>query len=36
VGSVQDQRVLMAEMAEYQMKKVYAHATGIGEPFGET
>lgn len=35
VGLFKDQRVLMAEMAEYQMKTVYAHATGIGEPFGE-
>ncbi|WP_315834496.1 aromatic amino acid ammonia-lyase [Bradyrhizobium prioriisuperbiae] len=35
VGLFKDQRVLMSEMAEYQMKTVYAHATGIGEPFGE-
>jgi histidine ammonia-lyase len=35
VGLFKDQRVLMAEMAAYQRKTVYAHATGIGEPFGE-
>ncbi|MEW6644865.1 MAG: aromatic amino acid ammonia-lyase [Pseudomonadota bacterium] len=35
VGLFKDQRVLMAEMAEYQRKTVYAHATGIGEPFAE-
>jgi histidine ammonia-lyase len=35
VGLFKDQRVLMSEMAEYQMKTVYAHATGIGEPFAE-
>ena len=35
VGLFKDQRVLMSEMAEYQRKTVYAHATGIGEPFAE-
>jgi histidine ammonia-lyase len=35
VGLFKDQRVQMAEMAEYQMKTVFAHATGIGEPFSE-
>ncbi|MBR1221719.1 aromatic amino acid lyase [Bradyrhizobium sp. U87765 SZCCT0131] len=35
VGLFKDQRVMMAEMAEYQRKTVYAHATGIGEPFAE-
>ena len=33
VGLFKDQRVLMSEMTEYQRKSVYAHATGIGEPF---
>ena len=35
VGLFKDQRVLMAEMAEYQRKTVYAHATGVGEPLPE-
>ena len=35
VGLFKDQRVLMAEMAAYQRKTVYAHATGVGEPFAE-
>ncbi|WP_439499728.1 HAL/PAL/TAL family ammonia-lyase [Bosea sp. (in: a-proteobacteria)] len=35
VGLFKDQRVLMSEMTEYQRKTVYAHATGIGEPFPE-
>ncbi len=35
VGLFKDQRVLMRDMAEYQRRSVYAHATGIGEPFAE-
>lgn len=35
VGLFKDQRVLMADMVEYQRKTVFAHATGIGEPFSE-
>lgn len=35
VGLFKDQRVLMSEMTEYQRKSVYAHATGIGQPFPE-
>ncbi len=35
VGLFKDQRVLIADMAAYQRKTVYAHATGIGEPFPE-
>jgi histidine ammonia-lyase len=35
VGLFKDQRVLMAEMVPYQTKTIYAHATGLGEPFGE-
>ncbi len=35
VGLFKDQRVLIADMAAYQQKTVYAHATGIGEPFSE-
>ncbi len=35
VGLFKDQRVLMRDMAEYQRKSVYAHATGVGEPFDE-
>jgi histidine ammonia-lyase len=35
VGLFKDQRVLIADMADYQRKTVYAHATGIGEPFAE-
>jgi histidine ammonia-lyase len=35
VGLFKDQRVLVADMADYQRKTVYAHATGVGEPFSE-
>lgn len=35
VGLFKDQRVLIRDMAAYQRKTVYAHATGIGEPFAE-
>ena len=35
VGLFKDQRVLMRDMVEYQRKSVYAHATGVGEPFDE-
>ncbi|GEO15445.1 HAL/PAL/TAL family ammonia-lyase [Microvirga aerophila] len=35
VGLFKDQRVLIADMEEYQRKTVYAHATGVGEPFSE-
>ncbi len=35
VGLFKDQRVLMKDMVEYQTKTVYAHATGVGEPFCE-
>ena len=35
VGLFKDQRVLMKDMVEYQTKSVYAHATGVGEPFAE-
>lgn len=35
VGLFKDQRVHIADMAAYQTKTVYAHATGIGEPFPE-
>ena len=35
VGLFKDQRVLMKDMVEYQTKTVYAHATGVGEPFDE-
>lgn len=35
VGLFKDQRVLIADMAAYQRKSVYAHATGVGEPFAE-
>lgn len=35
VGLFKDQRVLISDMAAYQRKSVYAHATGIGEPFAE-
>ncbi len=35
VGLFKDQRVLISDMAAYQTKTVYAHATGIGEPFAE-
>ena len=33
VGLFKDQRVRMDEMREYQRRTVYAHATGVGEPF---
>ncbi|NBU13715.1 MAG: aromatic amino acid lyase [Alphaproteobacteria bacterium] len=35
VGLFKDQRVLMSDMAAYQTKSIYAHATGIGEPLDE-
>jgi len=35
VGLFKDQRVLMADMVPYQAKTIYAHATGVGEPFSE-
>lgn len=35
VGLFKDQRVPMADMADYQRRSVYAHATGVGEPFEE-
>ncbi len=35
VGLFKDQRVMMSEMADYQRRTVYAHATGIGEPLPE-
>lgn len=35
VGLFKDQRVRMDEMQEYQRRTVYAHATGVGEPFDE-
>src|SRR5215203_5385076 len=35
VGLFKDQRVLISEMEAYQRKTVYAHATGVGEPFAE-
>ena len=35
VGLFKDQRVLISDMAAYQQKTVYAHATGVGEPFAE-
>ncbi len=35
VGLFKDQRVTIADMAAYQRKTVYAHATGLGEPFAE-
>ncbi|WP_230529966.1 HAL/PAL/TAL family ammonia-lyase [Microvirga roseola] len=35
VGLFKDQRVLINDMAAYQQKTVYAHATGVGEPFAE-
>eukprot|EP01037_Dinobryon_pediforme_P012629 gene12629-12720_t len=35
VGLFKDTRVAMSDMAEYQIKSIYAHATGIGEPFAE-
>ncbi|WP_372426240.1 HAL/PAL/TAL family ammonia-lyase [Salinarimonas chemoclinalis] len=35
VGLFKEHRVLMADMVAYQAKTVYAHATGVGEPFPE-
>ena len=35
VGLFKDERVLVADMAAYQKKSVYAHATGLGAPFAE-
>lgn len=35
VGLFKEHRVVMADMVAYQTKTVYAHATGIGEPFAE-
>ncbi|MCZ0737873.1 HAL/PAL/TAL family ammonia-lyase [Phreatobacter sp. AB_2022a] len=35
VGLFKDQRVAIADMVPYQTKTVYAHATGIGQPFAE-
>jgi histidine ammonia-lyase len=35
VGLFKDQRVLINEMEAYQRNTVYAHATGVGEPFSE-
>ena len=35
VGLFKDQRVLMSDMAEYQRRTIYAHATGIGEPLAQ-
>src|SRR5918995_1540638 len=35
VGLFKDQRVTVADMAAYQRNTVYAHATGVGEPFAE-
>jgi histidine ammonia-lyase len=35
VGLFKDQRVLIADMVDYQRKSIYAHATGLGEPFHE-
>ena len=35
VGLFKDQRVLMRDMAEYQRRTIYAHATGIGEPLAQ-
>src|SRR4028118_459905 len=35
VGLFKDQRVLVSDMEAYQRKTVYAHATGVGEPFSE-
>lgn len=34
-GLYKDKRILMADMAEYQTNTIYAHATGVGEPFDE-
>ena len=35
VGLFKDTRVSMADMAEYQIKSIFAHATGVGEPFSQ-
>lgn len=35
VGLFKDQRVVMSDMIPYQTKMIYAHATGVGEPFAE-
>ena len=35
VGLFKDQRVLMADMIDYQTKTIFAHATGVGEPLPE-
>src|SRR5918993_5325708 len=35
VGLFKDQRVTIDDMAAYQRNTVYAHATGVGEPFAE-
>lgn len=35
VGLFKDQRVTMADMEAYQQKTIFAHATGVGEPFAE-
>jgi histidine ammonia-lyase len=34
-GLYKDKRILMADMVEYQTNTIYAHATGVGEPFDE-
>jgi len=35
VGLFKDQRVLMADMIDYQTKTIFAHATGVGEALSE-
>ena len=35
VGLFKDRRISMADMPAYQRKTIYAHATGLGEPFSE-
>jgi histidine ammonia-lyase len=35
VGLFKDRRIAMAEMADYQRRTIYAHATGIGDPLPE-
>lgn len=35
VGLFKDQRVTMTDMVQYQMKTIFAHATGVGEPLPE-
>ncbi|MDJ1160165.1 aromatic amino acid ammonia-lyase [Chelatococcus sp. SYSU_G07232] len=35
VGLFKDQRVRIADMVAYQQKTIFAHATGVGEPFAE-